>query len=108
MEVAKFEVSCRIDTVAWISGDFPIVVDNATFTEIQDGLAYGFVLTWYRVYCGECEALKGYCYYNDTSSTVGCSYYHPTCRTYQDITFLLKHVQDISGHIIFVKYIFVS
>ncbi|KAL2556198.1 rust resistance kinase Lr10-like [Forsythia ovata] len=87
--VADFEDSCRVDTSAWISKDFPIV-DNATFSEIQDGLAYGFVLTWYRVYCGECEAPKGYCYYNG-SGTVGCNYSHDMCRIFYPSTLRPTH-----------------
>ncbi|KAL2456013.1 Protein kinase superfamily protein [Abeliophyllum distichum] len=76
---AVFEDSCRIDTMAWISNDFPIVA-NSTFSDIQDGLAYGFVILWYRVYCRECEAKKGYyCYYNDGSGTIGCEYEYRWC-----------------------------
>ncbi|KAL2556228.1 Protein kinase superfamily protein [Forsythia ovata] len=87
--VADLEDSCRVDTWAWTSRYFHIV-DNATFSEIQDGLAYGFVLTWYRVYCGECE---GFCYYNDASSTVVCDYFHfdDTCGTFNPLTYRLKH-----------------
>ncbi|KAL2456011.1 PR5-like receptor kinase [Abeliophyllum distichum] len=75
--------------MAWISNDFPIVA-NSTFSDIQDGLAYGFVILWYRVYCRECEAKKGYyCYYNDGSGTISCEYYRQ-CTILKPSTFRLK------------------
>ncbi|KAL2556216.1 Protein kinase superfamily protein [Forsythia ovata] len=91
--VADVEDSCRIDTMVWISRDFPIV-DNATFSEIQDGLAYGFVLTWYRVYCKECEASKGYCHYsfnfNNNDGILGCNYFSK-CSIFHPSTIRLNH-----------------
>ncbi|CAI9766957.1 unnamed protein product [Fraxinus pennsylvanica] len=71
VSVADLEDSCSIDTMAWISETFPIV-ENASCSDIQDGLAYGFVLRWYLVYCKDCE---GYCHidlYNNIECTKKC------------------------------------
>ncbi|CAA2978444.1 rust resistance kinase Lr10-like [Olea europaea subsp. europaea] len=72
VSVAGLEDSCRIDAMAWTSKGFPIGY-NATCSDIQDGLAYGFELMWNRFYCSECFAKKGHCFVKD-DNTIGCSH----------------------------------
>ncbi|CAA2994077.1 rust resistance kinase Lr10-like [Olea europaea subsp. europaea] len=70
VSIADLEDSCSIDTIEWISNEFPVVY-NASCSDIKDGLAYGFDLTWYRVYCSEkCSGHLEICYITD--GTIGC------------------------------------
>ncbi|XP_022875014.1 rust resistance kinase Lr10-like [Olea europaea var. sylvestris] len=75
VRVADLNDSCRIDGMAWISNEFPIGVNNASCSDIQDGLAYGFDLKWYQVYCG--EKCPGHCYIED-DNTIECI--DPYCK----------------------------
>ncbi|CAA2957846.1 rust resistance kinase Lr10-like [Olea europaea subsp. europaea] len=83
VRAADLEDSCSIDSIAWISNEFHIGVNNASCSDIQDGLAYGFALTWYVVYCS--EKCPGFC--NDPNcanchveddNTIGCN--DPLCE----------------------------
>ncbi|CAI9767984.1 unnamed protein product [Fraxinus pennsylvanica] len=82
---ADLEDSCSIDTMAWISKEFPIVYD-ASCSDIQDGLASGFVLLWYRVYCSECYAKNEMCL-NKDDNTIECHAKNEDCLKKDDNTF---------------------
>lgn len=66
--------SCGIDKQTRVSIRGPMR-DYTSLPSIREGLAYGFELSWYRVFCAECERTYGYC--SLEGNTVTCRHY---CR----------------------------
>lgn len=70
--VSDLEESCTIDKVVWTSGRRGMT-DSSSLAGIYDDLAYGVELSWFRVYCGQCERTDGYCSLEETKIT--CKHY---------------------------------
>ncbi|KAH6815453.1 hypothetical protein C2S51_020273 [Perilla frutescens var. frutescens] len=66
--VSDLEESCTAERAVWTSGHRGMR-DNSSLAGIYDDLAYGIELTWYRVFCGECERDDGYCSLKGTRIT---------------------------------------
>lgn len=74
MRISDLEESCSVEISTSVSLRGPMRERNS-LSNIHESLAYGFELSWYRVYCQECEASHGFCSLED--NTVTCRHY---CR----------------------------
>ncbi|CAK9167975.1 unnamed protein product [Ilex paraguariensis] len=75
MDISELEDSCSIGNLVWTTANIlgPATEGNIFFSDLYDGLAYGFELLWYRVYCGQCEARGGFCLLGFEDNVVHCS-----------------------------------
>ncbi|KAG6718508.1 hypothetical protein I3842_04G153800 [Carya illinoinensis] len=71
------EASCTIEQISltsWpgqIDADHPINI-SPSCTDLRNLFSYGFVLSWYSIYCGSCSEPSSYCYMEDDNK-VSCS-----------------------------------
>ncbi|CAK9181965.1 unnamed protein product, partial [Ilex paraguariensis] len=75
MDFSELEDSCNIGSSVLASIDVVsrlLTGDNISFSDLYDGLAYGFELRWYRANCGHCVARGGWCYYIENN--IYCDY----------------------------------
>ncbi|KAF5462888.1 hypothetical protein F2P56_018856 [Juglans regia] len=69
--VMDVEESCTIEQMFLASWPGQIYADpNISCTDIRNVYSYGFVLSWYRIYCGSCEYDS--CYFHEYDNQVYC------------------------------------
>ncbi|CAK9171310.1 unnamed protein product [Ilex paraguariensis] len=75
MVISELEDSCSISNLVWTTANILRLLTgvNNSFSDLYDGLAYGFELRWYGVYCGHCEARGGECYPRE-KNRIYCDY----------------------------------
>lgn len=70
--VSDLVESCTVDRVDRASVLGP-VRRNSSLASVYDGLAYGFQLSWFQVFCVECMRTNGYC--SLQGKTITCKRY---------------------------------
>ncbi|KAG7967830.1 hypothetical protein I3843_08G118900 [Carya illinoinensis] len=76
VDVMNVEESCTIEQMSltsWpglIDADHPINI-SPSCTDLRNLFSYGFVLSWYPIYCGSCN-VNSFCYMDDDNK-VSCS-----------------------------------
>ncbi|KAL3499707.1 hypothetical protein ACH5RR_038800 [Cinchona calisaya] len=123
VSIADVEDSCTISMFAWVYSDefrritnsksiyeIPRITNSTSLQDIVNGLSYGFVLPFYRVYCSkQCEKRGGSCYLgnninNNNTGPVTCVDY---CDLWKPSTFrpTLKCLrQIIAADVSFLDY----
>ncbi|KAL3499688.1 hypothetical protein ACH5RR_038781 [Cinchona calisaya] len=106
VSIADVVDSCTISMFAWVYADefrritnstsiFEFRITNSTsLVDIFNGLSYGFVLPFYRVYCNQCEKRRGSCFKKKNYPYVTCNDY---CYIWNPRTFrpTLKCLEDV-------------
>lgn len=73
-KISDLADSCGINRLTTVSIRGPMK-NYTSLPNIHEGLAYGFELSWYQVFCAECLSTYGYC--SLEGNTVTCRHY---CR----------------------------
>ncbi|KAG6700764.1 hypothetical protein I3842_08G129700 [Carya illinoinensis] len=76
-KVMDVEESCTIEQTSLIlwPGAIIRITNNSTCTDLRNLFSYGFVLSWYPIYCGSCSKYE-FCYIDVDDNQVHCAEWH--------------------------------
>lgn len=116
MVLSQVEGDCQVTKMAWVSTEWPILKNIDTsdlmasylttnFSELHDGMAYGFKIDWSRIFCQRCNlSAYSFCHAPDYTCFYKCDLYDmtmdpflPLCEFNSKLTF-----KNSSPSIIFI------
>lgn len=79
MVLSQVEGDCEVTKLAWVSAEWPMVKNIDTsylttnFSELHDGMAYGFKIDWSKIFCERCN-LRAYSFCQALNADYTCFY----------------------------------
>lgn len=82
MMLSQVEENCQVTKMAWVSLTWPLLKNvplstswfTSNFSELHDGMAYGFKIDWSRIVCRTCSSFDRKAYCKVTGSRPSCFY----------------------------------
>lgn len=77
MTLLEVEDGCKVSKTTWVSS-FNVTSNTSNFSDIHDGMVYGFHISWADIFCRTCKSAN--CHVDPFNNYYGCYHYNCSVR----------------------------